>query len=138
MFQSRDCLAGRSIGFKCFKFPGFEVKNGRPVPVIEGVVVLQRDEAALLDAYGVSEPLSIDNRVVDPYTHTHVHACIHARTGLHRAEGGEGRQGPREEGDDEQPNGGLFDFGCLADSLAVSTVLGRPIHHRSWTAGRGS
>jgi hypothetical protein len=35
--------------------PGFEVKNGRSVPVIEGVVVLQRDEAALLDAYGVSE-----------------------------------------------------------------------------------
>lgn len=32
---------------------GFEVKNGRSVPVLEGVVVLQRDEAALLDAYGV-------------------------------------------------------------------------------------
>lgn len=32
---------------------GFEVKNGRSVPVVEGVVVLQRDEAALLDAYGV-------------------------------------------------------------------------------------
>lgn len=29
------------------------MKNGRSVPVLEGVVVLQRDEAALLDAYGV-------------------------------------------------------------------------------------
>lgn len=29
------------------------MKNGRSVPVIEGVVVLQRDEAALLDAYMV-------------------------------------------------------------------------------------
>lgn len=30
---------------------GFEAKNGRSVPVIEGVVVLQRDEAVLLEAW---------------------------------------------------------------------------------------
>lgn len=92
---------------------GFEVKNGRSVPVIEGVVVLQRDEAALLDAYMVRpEEASCgwgwknyksfvsgwgwrNDGCCQP---SHNPSFIYITPGLRRAEGGEGGFGAREEG----------------------------------------